>query len=67
MNQQGRYVLVVDKEDTVKPHVVTVGSNHGDMVAIKSGLTAEDRVVIKGLQKARPGSKVKPISEQQPR
>lgn len=63
MNQQGRYVLVVDKDDTVKPHVVTVGSQHGNMVAIRSGLTAEDRVVIKGLQKARPGSKVKPLME----
>lgn len=61
MNQQGRYVLVVEPDDTVKPHVVTVGAVHGDQVAIRSGITAEDRVVIKGLQKARPGSKVKPI------
>ena len=63
MNQQGRFVLVADKDDTVKPHVVTVGSTHGDKVAIRSGLTAEDRVIIKGLQKARPGSKVKPLTE----
>ncbi len=63
MNQQGRYVLVVDQDDTVKPHVVTVGSVHGEMIAIKSGVTANDRVVIKGLQKARPGSKVKPIDQ----
>lgn len=62
MNQQGRYVLVVDNDDTVKPHVVTIGSMHGEMVAIRSGLTKEDRVVIKGLQKARPGSKVKPLT-----
>lgn len=61
MNQQGRYVLVVDKEDTVKPHVVTVGAMHGDKVAISSGIGPEDRVVIKGLQKAKPGSKVKPM------
>ncbi len=61
MNQQGRYVLVVDENDTVKPHVVTVGSTHGELVAIRSGLNANERVIVKGLQKARPGSKVKPI------
>ncbi len=61
MNQQGRYVLVVEPDDTVKPHIVTVGAVHGDKVAIRSGIDAGDRVVIKGLQKARPGSKVKPM------
>lgn len=62
MNQQGRYVLVVDKEDTVRPHIVSIGEVHGDKVAIRSGLTADDRVISKGLQKAKPGSKVKPVN-----
>lgn len=60
MNQQGRFVLVVDKENRVTPHVVKVGTNHGTMVSILSGLKADEQVVVNGLQKARPGSIVKP-------
>lgn len=63
MNQQGRYVLVVNEENKVEPHVVEVGTSHGGLVAIRSGIERTDRVVINGLQKARPGSEVKPVME----
>ena len=59
MNQQGRYLLVVNDEDKVELHVVEVGTSHEDMVVIRSGISAGDRVVVEGLQKARPGSPVK--------
>ncbi|MFO1064388.1 MAG: efflux RND transporter periplasmic adaptor subunit [Pirellulales bacterium] len=60
VNQQGRYVLVVDADDKVVVRNVTVGSTHESNVVIKSGLTEEDRIIVKGLQKARPGNKVLP-------
>lgn len=63
MNQQGRYVLVVNDDNKVEPHVVEVGTSHGGMVAIRSGIDRNDRVVVSGLQKARPGSQVKPVME----
>ena len=66
-DQAGRYVLVVDGQDVVERRNVTVGSKHrsgdpefGDMVVIEEGLRADDRVVILGVQRARPGAKVRP-------
>ncbi len=61
MNQQGRYVLVVNDKSEVETRVVELGANHGKLVAIKSGIARGDQVIIEGLQKARPGSKVEPV------
>lgn len=61
MNQQGRYLLVVNDENKVEVRAVELGTNHGDMVAIRSGIGPDDRVVVEGLQKARPGSPVNPV------
>lgn len=58
-NQSGSYVLVVDADNKVHQRVVTLGQLQSDgMRAIASGLQAGDRVVINGLQRAIPGSKV---------
>jgi len=66
-DQAGRYVLVVDSQDVVERRNVTVGSKYrsdapkfGDMVVIEDGLRADDRVVVSGVQWARPGGKVRP-------
>ena len=61
-DQSGRYVLVVDKENKVEKRLVTLGQQLDGMVVIKKGIKAEDRVIINGLQKARPGSLVKPLT-----
>ena len=42
----------------IKP--VVIGPKYGTFRVIKSGLTADDRVVINGLMRAAPGSKVIP-------
>jgi RND family efflux transporter MFP subunit len=59
-DQGGRYLLVVDKDDIVQQRPVRTGSAVGDLRVITSGLAAEDRVVVSGLQKASPGAKVVP-------
>jgi len=66
-DQAGRYVLVVNSQDEVERRNVTVGSKYrsgdpqfGDMVVVEEGLRADDRVIIVGLQRARPGGKVRP-------
>lgn len=59
--QQGKYVLVVNKDNVVEQKIVTVGQQIGDYRVIESGLSAEDRVVIGGVQRATPGSKVDPV------
>jgi RND family efflux transporter MFP subunit len=59
-DQSGRYVLVVDDKGVVEQRPVTVGKTHDNKRVIEKGLSPTDRVVINGLQKARPGTKVKP-------
>ncbi len=59
--QQGKYVLVVDKDNVVEQKVVTAGQQVGQYRVIESGLAAGDRVVIGGIQRATPGSKVDPV------
>ncbi|MGO4351447.1 efflux RND transporter periplasmic adaptor subunit [Rhizobium sp. RAF36] len=59
-NQQGSYVLVVGKDDTIEQKTVKTGQSEGRLRVIESGLSAEDLVVIEGIQQAIPGNKVAP-------
>jgi len=59
-DQAGRYVLVVNAENTVEQRKVVVGPVVGDMTVVESGLKPEDRVVVAGLLRAIPGQKVDP-------
>jgi RND family efflux transporter MFP subunit len=61
-DQRGRYVLVVDTDDTVEQRPVQIEMNleHRGFLPIREGLTAADRVIVSGLQRARPGAKVTP-------
>jgi len=54
----GYFLMIVDDEDTVVRTKVTPGGRMGDQRVIKEGLTADRRVIINGLQRARPGIKV---------
>jgi RND family efflux transporter MFP subunit len=62
-DQRGRYVFVIKPDNTVEYRPVVVGTRIGTRAAIEKGLQAEDRVVINGLQKARPGAPVTPQTE----
>jgi membrane fusion protein, multidrug efflux system len=54
-------VLIVDKDDKVSEKVVTADRAINGEWLITAGLTAGDRVIVDGLQKAKPGSQVKPV------
>jgi RND family efflux transporter MFP subunit len=58
--QARKYVLVVDGENVVRLKYVTLGQMSGDLRVVKDGLTIDDRIVVNGLMRARPGAKVKP-------
>jgi RND family efflux transporter MFP subunit len=58
--QARKYVLVVDGESVVRQKYVTLGQMSGDLRVIKDGLTTDDRIVVNGLMRARPGIKVQP-------
>jgi multidrug efflux system membrane fusion protein len=60
MDQRGQYLLVVGKDDVVAQRTVQIGALQDGMRVIEQGLSADDRVVIDGLQRAIPGSKVTP-------
>ena len=58
--QNERYLLVVGAGDVVETRKVTLGAIFGNLRSITSGLKVADRVVVNGLQMARPGAKVVP-------
>lgn len=60
LDQSQRLVMTVGADATVKPKVVTTGDLRGGLRVIQSGLDASDRVVIDGLVRAIPGSRVAP-------
>jgi len=58
---QGIYnVAVVGGDDTVEIRMVTPAQRIGNLWVMDAGLKAGDRVVVEGVQKVRPGLKVKP-------
>ncbi len=59
-DQSGRYVLVVNNENTVEKRNVRLGQTVNGMRVIEEGVRSDDRVIVQGIQRARPGSKVDP-------
>jgi RND family efflux transporter MFP subunit len=59
-DQGGRYLLVLNQDDVVQQRYVELGPLNGDLRVILSGLDADDRVVIRDLWRAAPGTKVTP-------
>jgi len=60
LDQSQRLVMTVGSDATVKPKIVTTGDLRGGLRVIQSGLEPSDRVVIDGLVRAIPGTKVAP-------
>lgn len=58
-NRDGRYVLVVNDQNQVVMRRVKTGPVVGVNWAIKSGLAVNERVIVQGIQKVRPGQTVK--------
>lgn len=59
--QQGQFVMVVDAEGKAAPRPVKTGGMAGEDFVIAEGLKVGDQVIVNGLQKARPGTPVKPV------
>jgi RND family efflux transporter MFP subunit len=65
-DQQGRYALVVNDKNQVEVRRVRVGTLEGTMRVVEEGLTPQDRVVVLGVLKARPGAVVAPKLQEPP-
>jgi RND family efflux transporter MFP subunit len=59
-DQNQKYVLTVDAEDTVRITPITIGSQFGALRSVTKGLNGDEHIIVNGLLKARPGGKVKP-------
>jgi len=57
----GQMVMVVDAEGKVAPRPIKTGGMVGGDFIVTDGLRAGETVIVNGLQKARPGSVVKPV------
>jgi multidrug efflux system membrane fusion protein len=58
--QVRKFVLVVDAENVARTRYVTLGQLVGNLRVIKDGVSADDRVIVNGLMRARAGAKVTP-------
>lgn len=58
---QGQFVMVIGPESKVMPQPVKTGGMSGTDFIIAEGLKGGEQVVVNGLQKARPGTPVKPV------
>jgi hypothetical protein len=62
--QVRKFIYVVDKDNVVRQRFVTLGQVVDDLRVIKDGVSADDRVIVNGLMRARPGQKVTPEDQQ---
>lgn len=58
---QGQFVMLVTQEGKAAPQPVKTGGMAGGDFVIAEGLKGGEQVIVNGLQKARPGSPVKPV------
>ncbi len=59
IDQIGYYALLVDAEHKVLLRRVAVGPKEGPDVVILSGLSAGEHIIVDGIQKVRPGQRVR--------
>ena len=65
-DQGGRYVLTIDENNAAQITRITVTDSIGSFFILKDGLAEGDRLIIEGLQKARPGQPVEPTMTDMP-
>jgi RND family efflux transporter MFP subunit len=60
-DQDRRYVLVVGEGDMLEYRAITTGPIVDGLRVVREGLKVNDRIVINGLQRVRPGMAIKPV------
>ncbi len=65
-DQSQKFVWVVDDENRTRYRSVQVGSLYDGMRIVREGLAPADRVVVKGVQRARPDIVVQPDEQPMP-
>jgi RND family efflux transporter MFP subunit len=65
-DQNIKFVYVVGDDSAATRRAVELGAQRGEMRIVTTGLKAGERVIVKGLQRVRPGQKVEADTEQAP-
>ncbi len=65
-DHEGRYVFLVDDQSRVAVRRIKTGPVVGANWAVKSGLAVNERVIVEGVQKVRPGQTVKTAAIDEP-
>jgi membrane fusion protein (multidrug efflux system) len=63
---QGQFVMIVAPDGKAAPLPIKTGGMAGADFIVSSGLKGGEQVIVNGLQKARPGTPVKPVPAGQP-
>jgi membrane fusion protein (multidrug efflux system) len=58
--QGAKTVMVVDAQNKVQLRTIKVGDKSDNYLIVLEGLNAGERVIVEGMQKARPGAEVRP-------
>jgi RND family efflux transporter MFP subunit len=61
-DQSRRFVWALDKDDMPEQRVVEPGNLERGLRIVRAGLKRDDRIVINGMQRVRPGAKVAPTN-----
>ena len=59
-DQSQKIVMTVAEDGTVTPRVIRPGPSYQGLRIVREGLTGDEKIVIDGLLRARPGAKVDP-------
>ncbi|MBV2235077.1 MAG: efflux RND transporter periplasmic adaptor subunit [Sterolibacterium sp.] len=62
-SEQGQLVMVVNAENKVEPRPIETAGMSGPDWLVSAGLQGNEKIIIKGLHRARPGSVVQPVSQ----
>jgi membrane fusion protein, multidrug efflux system len=53
------FVYIIDKNNTVQSRTITISGSLPDIFIVQSGLSADDKILLEGVQKVREGDKIK--------
>ncbi|MFK5893021.1 MAG: efflux RND transporter periplasmic adaptor subunit [Pseudomonadota bacterium] len=59
-DQAGKFVMLVNADNKIERRTITTGKQFAGDVVILSGLQPDEKVLVEGIQKVRPGMLVKP-------
>lgn len=61
--EQGQFVLIVNAESKVEPRPIQTAGMSGPDWLVTAGLQGDEKIIVQGLHRARPGTVVQPVAQ----